>query len=138
MSNADEIRWKQRLANFEKAMAQLEAACEEEDYTDLERAGLVKTFEIAFELAWKTLKDLLFYEGFEEKAPRTVLRRAFEAGYLDEAEAETVLDALDKRNLLSHTYDEKAAREAVVLIKDRYAPALRGILARLRDKRGSA
>lgn len=137
MSNADEVRWQQRLANFNKAMAQLEGACEEEDYSDLERAGLVKIFEFSFELAWKTLKDLLFYEGFEEKTPRDVLRRAFEAGYLDDATAETALDALDKRNLLSHTYNEKTAREAESLIRDQYAPMLQIILATLNEKRAA-
>ncbi|MBI5526704.1 MAG: nucleotidyltransferase substrate binding protein [Deltaproteobacteria bacterium] len=137
MSNADEIRWQQRFINFEKAMAKLEAACAVDEYSDLERAGLVKTFEFSFELAWKTLKDLLFYEGYEEKTPREVLRRAFEAGYLDDAATETVLDALDKRNLLSHTYDEDAAAEAVGLIKNRFAPVLRAILTRLKEKRAS-
>ena len=137
MSNTDEIRWQQRLVNFNKAMSQLEAACEEDEYSDLERAGLVKIFEFSFELAWKTLKDLLFYEGFEEKTPREVLRRAFEAGYLDDADTETALDAMEKRNLLSHTYNEKTAREAESLIKDRYAPMLRVLLATLNEKRSA-
>ena len=80
MSNTDDIRWQQRLANFGKAMSQLDAATKENEYSDLERAGVMKTFEFCFELAWKTLKDLLFYEGYDEKTPRDVLRRAFEAG----------------------------------------------------------
>lgn len=137
MSNSDEIRWQQRLANFGKAMCQLDAAAKENEYSDLERAGVIKTFEFCFELAWKTLKDLLFYEGYDEKTPRDVLRRAFEAGYLEEDAAETALDALDKRKLLSHTYDDKTAKEAVALIKNSYAPMLRGLLARLRDKQAS-
>ena len=130
MSNSDEVRWRQRLENFRKALAQLEAACVLDEYSDLERAGLVQTFEFSFELGWKTLKDLLFYEGYDEKTPRDVLRRAFETGALSEEDAETGLDALDKRNLLSHTYDEDTAEEAVRLIKDQYAP----MLCRLRDK----
>jgi len=130
MSNSDEIRWQQRLANFRKALLQLEAACDLEEYSDLERAGLVQTFEFSFELGWKTLKDLLFYEGFDERTPRDVIRRAFEAGHLSEEDTETALDALDKRNLLSHTYDEETAEEAVTLIREQYAP----MLCRLRDK----
>ncbi len=138
MSTADELRWHQRLANFGRAMAQLEAACAQDEYSDLERAGLVKTFEFSFELAWKTLKDLLFHEGFEEKTPRDVLRRAFEAGYLDQEAAETGLDALEKRNLLSHTYERQAAELAVELIKGRYAPMLHRLLARLSEKRSAS
>jgi len=67
MSNADEIRWRQRLDNFSHALAQLSAACNQPGYTDLERSGLVQTFEFTFELAWKTLQDLLFYEGYGAK-----------------------------------------------------------------------
>ena len=103
MSNTDEVRWHQRLENFRKALAQLEAACDLDEYSDLERAGLVQTFEFSFELGWKTLKDLLFYDGYDEKTPRDVFRRAYEVGYMNEEDAETGFDALDKRNLLSHT-----------------------------------
>lgn len=134
MSNTDEIRWQQRLENFQKALAQLETACEKDEYSDLERAGLVQMFEFSYELGWKTLKDLLFYEGYDEKTPRAVIRRAFTANYFDEEDAELWLDALDKRNILSHTYEEEAAEEAVELIRNQYAPMLRRVLNLLRKK----
>lgn len=134
MSNADEQRWRQRLENFSKAMARLEAACAQEEYSDLERAGLIQVFEFSFELAWKTLKDLLYFEGFEEKSPRGTFRRAFQAGYLDEDDTELFLDALDKRNLLAHIYDEDKARDAEALIVERYEPVLRRLLATLEGK----
>ncbi len=129
MSNTDEIRWKQRLDNFGKALSQLDEACAKDEYTDLERAGLVQMFEFSFELAWKVLKDLLFYEGYDLKVPREVIRKSFEVDYLDEEDCEFFLDALAKRNLLSHTYREEVAHEAERLIKSRYHPMLR----RLRD-----
>ena len=137
MSDAGEIRWKQRLSNLTKAMAQLDAACEQEDYTDLERAGLIKTFEMSIELAWKTLKDLLAYEGYEDKTPRDVLRRSFEAGYLREEAAQSALEALLRRNVLRHVYNETAAREAVELIKRSYLPMLRDLAETLTKKRGT-
>lgn len=129
MSNTDEVRWQQRLSNFQKALNQLERACEKDEYSEIEQAGLVQMFEFSFELAWKTLKDLLFYEGFDEKTPRSVLRRAYEVGYLNEDDAEISLEALDKRNILSHTYNDEIAKEAIKLIKGKYAP----MLCRLRD-----
>ena len=135
MSNSDERRWQQRLDNFGTALAQLTNACERERYDDLERAGLIKTFEFSFELAWKVLKDLLFYEGHEEKVPRAVIRKSFEVDYLDEHDCETLLDALDKRNLLSHTYWGDVAREAEALIKERYYPVLMQLYATLDAKR---
>ena len=135
MSNSDERRWQQRLDNFGTALEQLTNACERERYDDLERAGLIKTFEFSFELAWKVLKDLLFYEGHEEKVPRAVIRKSFEVDYIDENDCETLLDALDKRNPLSHTYWSDVAREAEALIKERYHPALMRLYATLDTKR---
>jgi nucleotidyltransferase substrate binding protein (TIGR01987 family) len=135
VSNSAEIRWHQRFENFHKATRLLAAACEQEEYSDLERAGLVQTFEFSFELAWNTLKDLLFHEGHDPRTPRETIRAAFTAGYLTEAETATALDALDKRNLLSHSYDEATAEEAVKLIRGQYAPMLLALHARLEERR---
>lgn len=138
MSNTDETRFRQRLQNLEKAMLSLSKACAEDEYSELERAGLIKVFEIAFELAWTTLQDLLFYEGYDEGSPRSVIRRAFGARYLDEDTAESLLDALDKRNLLSHTCNEGTAEQAVQLIKERYEPSLRTVLRTLQARRDAS
>ncbi len=124
MSNSDERRWQQRLDSFETALAQLTDACDRQRYDYLELAGLIKTFEFSFELSWKVLKDLLFYEGHDVKAPRAVIRKSFEVDYIDESDCETLLDALDKRNVLSHVYLLDVAREAEMLIKDSYHPVL--------------
>ena len=137
MSNTDEIRWQQRLENFCRALAQLEKACDQEDYSDLERAGLVKMFEFSFELSWKALKDLLFYEGYDVKSPREVIRKSFETEYINEDDSEVFLDALDKRNLLSHTYEGETALEAERLIKGRFCPLLRRICNAMEAKRSS-
>ena len=90
MSNADERRWQQRLDTFGTALAQLTKACDREGYDYLELAGLIKTFEFSFELSWKVLKDLLFYEGHDVKAPRAVIRKSFEVDYIDESDCETL------------------------------------------------
>jgi nucleotidyltransferase substrate binding protein (TIGR01987 family) len=124
MSNTDDIRWKQRLENFGKALGQLERACEQGEYSELERAGLVQMFEFSFELAWKTLKDRLFVEGYDEKTPRSVIRKSFEVEYISESDTEIFLDALDKRNMLSHLYKEEVAEKALTLIKQKYFPVL--------------
>ena len=134
MADTD-ARWRQRLENFGKALARLETACSQERYSELERAGLVQMFEFTLELSWGTLKDLLFYEGFEVRTPRDAIRRAFEAGYLTEEETETLLEALIKRNVLSHAYDEKTAEEAERLIKDLFTPLFRALCDRLLRKR---
>jgi len=111
MSNTSEIRWLQRFDNFRQAISQLNNACLKKEYSDLERAGLIQIFEFTFELGWKVLKDLLFYQGFSVKSPRDTISQAFEAGLLSEEDAEILLDVLNKRNLLAHTYQEKIAAE---------------------------
>ncbi len=137
MSNTDEIRWQQRLENFGKALGQLEAACSKENLSNLERAGLVQMFEFSFELTWKSLKDLLFYEGYDVKSPRATIRTSFEQGYISENDCEIFLDALDKRNILSHTYHEKKALEAESLIREHYFPLLHRIYNTLEKKHTS-
>lgn len=133
----DEMRWKQRLENYEKALVCLEDACNRSSYTQLEQAGLAQTFEFTFELAWKTLKNYLFVVGFTVNSPRDAIKKAFEAELLDEDDTETLLTALDKRNLLSHTYDESAAELAVLLIKNEFAPVLSRLHATLNSKKNS-
>ena len=134
MSNSDEIRWKQRLENFGNAISQLTSACDIDEYTELEQAGLIKTFEFCFELSWKVLKDLLYYEGHDVNGPRAIIRKSFESGYIDEFDCEILLDALEKRNLLSHVYRENAALEAVTLIKEQYYFVLQRMYETLTEK----
>jgi nucleotidyltransferase substrate binding protein (TIGR01987 family) len=136
MSNTDEIRWHQRLEHFEGAMASFLEGCGQDDYSTLERAGLIQLFEVSFELSWKTVKDLLFVEGIEAKSPREVLREGHAFGMLDDID--TWLEALENRNLMSHTYDEEDAEKAKDLILESYQFLLKNLLAKLQERRGQA
>ena len=120
-------RWILRYGNFAKALGQLRQACALEAYSDLERAGLIQTFAFTFELAWKTLKDLLYADGLTENSPRGALRQSLQQDYLTDDDCEDLLDALDKRNLLAHTYSEEVALLVEDLIKRKYFPALEGL-----------
>jgi len=136
MANNDESRWLQRFEHLERAYAQLSAACARESYSDLELAGLVQTFQFTFELAWKTLRDLLFYEGYEANTPRDALQKSFEAGIL--TDVDPWLQALASRNLLTHTYNQKTAAEAQRLIKTVYWPMLTPLVETLRKRKPQA
>ena len=116
---ATKIRWKQRFLNYEKACAELLEASRRKDLDKLGQAGLIQMFEVAFELAWKTLKDKLEYEGYEVNSPRAAIKTAFQAGVI--SDGELWMTALEKRNLLSHSYDEVLSREACNLIQSQYA-----------------
>lgn len=127
-----DFRWKQRFEHFASALGELRAALEKTEYSVLERAGLIQLFEVSFELAWKTLKDLLFYEGYDVNSPRAVLRQAFANGLIVEGEA--WIQALEGRNLFSHTYSKELAEESERLIRDTLAPLLFALEAELRGR----
>ena len=137
MDNTDEERWRLRLESFGAALARLDEACEQASYTNLERAGLIQTFIFSYELGWKVLKDLLFCEGHDANSPREAVRKGFEAGYLDEEDCETFLDAIGRRNMMGHAYGDEMARKAEALIKGRYHPMLRRLRRRLERRRAS-
>ena len=64
MSDANkDIRWKQRFQNYEKAYLLLERNLNIAEPSEVERAGIIQFFEMAFELAWKLMKDYLEEEG---------------------------------------------------------------------------
>lgn len=137
MIDIDEERWRLRLDRFGAALARLDEACKQASYTNLERAGLIHTFTCSCELGWKVLEDLSFYEGRDANSPREAVRKGFEAGYLDKEDCETFLDAIGRRNMLSHAYGDDTAREAEALIKGRYHPMLRRLRRRLERRRAS-
>ncbi len=104
MKNKD-IRWIQRFQNFEKAFLLLQETVQIKSPSVTERAGLIQFFEMTFELAWKLLKDYEEEEGFVIKSPRDAIKQAFQTNIINEGH--TWIDALEDRNLTSHTYHEK-------------------------------
>ena len=121
-----DIRWEQRFANFDRAVVLLREPFERNISTlsALEREGTVQRFEFALELAWKTLKDFLEYEGrtIQPVTPRNVIKEAVAAGIL--RDGQVWIDMLDHRNLLSHTYDASTFEQAVLAIRNRYLAAI--------------
>jgi nucleotidyltransferase substrate binding protein (TIGR01987 family) len=132
MSENNEVRWRQRFDNFKSAFRQLEAACALDEYSELEFSGLIKSFEIAFEMAWKTLKDLLMYEGFDVNSPRTTIQQAFDSALINDLSP--WIEALESRNVLSHNYDKNIAAGAEFLIKGTFLPMLRRVMETLKRR----
>jgi nucleotidyltransferase substrate binding protein (TIGR01987 family) len=136
-----DIRWQQRFQNFERAFSLLRTAMEErppEKFNQLELEGLVQRFEYTFELAWKTLKDYLEYEGIAlpEVTPRAVLKAAYAAKIIDDGQ--TWIDMLAHRNLMSHTYDCEKFEQAVAALRARYLDAFDRVYKSLKKKRTQA
>jgi nucleotidyltransferase substrate binding protein (TIGR01987 family) len=135
MIKKNEIRWKQRFENFQKAFQQLQDAINEVEKNPdhiLLRAGLIQTYEFTFELAWKTLKDYLTKEGFDVPSPRKTLRTAYQEGYIQDGHL--WIKALDERNILTHAYDEEIALKAVYTISHTYISLLEALYTFLNDE----
>jgi nucleotidyltransferase substrate binding protein (TIGR01987 family) len=122
MDNQD-IRWKQRFQNFEKAFNRLKEALEEEELNELERNGVVQRFEFTLELCWNPLKDFLEEEGVQFKpTPKETIRQAYKSGLIKNAQL--LIDALDIRNELSHDYSGEKFEKSENEIRINIFPAL--------------
>ena len=121
----EDIRWKQRFDNFQRALHQLTLAIqlmEQRSLSDLEEQGLIQGFEFTHELAWNVLKDYLEMEGVQGLVgSRSTVREAFKHGFIRDGEA--WMDMIEKRNLSSHTYNRNVAETIVSAIRERYYPA---------------
>lgn len=120
-----DIRWKQRFHNFEKAFLLLERTIQIENLSEVERGCLIQFFEMAFELAWKLMQDYLEVEGFIIKSPRGAIKQAFQSDII--SDGHVWLEALETRNLTTHTYEKDAAIEVEGKIRQRYFPALKNL-----------
>ena len=120
-----DIRWKQRFENFQRALKQLSLAMDlkaQRPLSDLEQQGLIQGFEFTHELAWNVLKDYLEMEGIQGLiGSRSTAREAFKRGLV--MDGEVWMDMIEKRNLSSHTYNQTVALTIVEAIAERYYPA---------------
>ena len=134
MGNTD-LRWRQRLESLQRALGQLKAALaahQADPANEVIGMAVIKSYEFSFELSWKTLKDLLAYEGIDALLPREVLRQAFAYGLV--SDGQLWIEMLEQRNLMAHTYDVHRAQQALAMIRDRFAPALLAQAAALEQR----
>lgn len=121
-----DIRWQQRFKNFQRAFLLLREALEKDpaQLSQLEKEGIIQRFEYTFELAWKVLKDKMEYDGLEidQISPKVVVRQAYAAKYLDDAES--WLRMIGDRNLMSHTYDFSKFEAVIKTLRAEYLPML--------------
>ena len=121
MSHED-IRWVQRLANYERARLRLTSAVElaaTRELSDLEKQGLIQAFEFVFELSWNVMKDYFLYQGNPAiTGSRDAIRTAFKNGLI--ADGEGWMEMIKSRNQSAHTYNESVANEITEKILQSY------------------
>ena len=119
--------------DYQKALARLEASLKE----DLSKGsividGTIQRFEFSFELAWKTLRAVLQFQGIEANTPRAVIKDAFKAKLVEKGEG--WIDMLEDRNKTSHIYDEKQANTIYKKIKGSHYALLSDWAERLEEE----
>ena len=120
----EDIRWKQRFENFRRAYNLLsEIINDNEDISKLDaiiQEGITKRFEFTLELAWKTLRDKMEFDGLKvaKISPKPVLKFAYQSGYIKDIDA--WLEMVDDRNLLAHTYSFETFGEILQRLQTKY------------------
>jgi len=129
----EDIRWKQRLQNYLKALAVLKNAVElskERELSDLEKQGTIKGFEFTFELAWNVMKDFLEEQGIIGIiGSKGAVRHAFNKELIKDGQAWMYM--INDRNLASHVYDEKTANDLFSAIVTVYYPLFNGLAEKM-------
>jgi len=142
--NEADIRWVQRLSGFAKALAKYNEAVavltelnnSEPAVKEILKEGLIQRFEYTHELAWKTMKDFIAYQGNPDiKGSRDAIREAFKINLI--GNGEVWMDMISSRNHTSHTYDDATATEIYDKIVAEYHAAFnefRAVMEKLRLK----
>ena len=135
-----DIRWQQRFENYERALALLKEPFGGDvgKLSALERGGVIQRFEVALELAWKTMKDYLEYDGHtvEPSTVRVVIKEAAATGLI--SSGALWLEMLENRNRLAHTYDGSTFEDAVLSLRDRWLGVFDELQAVLSKRRGQS
>jgi nucleotidyltransferase substrate binding protein (TIGR01987 family) len=101
-----DIRWIQRLDHFSKALAQLTRFIEKGELNELEKQGLIQSFEYNYELAWNVIKDLFEAQGETNTlGSRDAFRLAFKRNLIEEGEV--WMEMIKSRGLSTHTYNQE-------------------------------
>jgi len=118
MENQD-IRWKQRFSNYNKALLQLGKFIKKEKLSELEEQGMIKSFEYTYELAWNVMKDYFEFQGEQNIiGSRDAIRLSFRRGLIEDGE--NWMKMIESRIKTSHTYDQEIADEIANQIFHKY------------------
>ncbi len=127
-----DIRWQQRLDNFNKAMKQLSSAVElfhSRNLSELEIQGLIQAYEYTYELAWNVMRDYFRFLGVNTiNGPRDAFRESFQKALIHKGEDWMAM--IESRNQTTHTYNKILADQIARKIVGTYFP----LFCNFRDK----
>ncbi|HWQ65569.1 MAG TPA: nucleotidyltransferase substrate binding protein [Methanospirillum sp.] len=122
----EDIRYIQRLSNYRKALTILHEGVDlysSRLLSNMEKQGLIKSFEFTYELSWNLMRDYSLYQGYQEiRGSRDAIRQAISMDLI--SDGEIWMEMLESRNITAHTYNEKTADDILEKIVTKYYPAL--------------
>lgn len=150
MEENKDVRWKQRLSNYNKALAKLDKAVKHikanyytegefnedlfESGDDIVVEGLIQRFEYTHELAWNVMKDFLQERGSPGiYGSKDATREAVQTGLI--TDGRVWMEMVKSRNKTSHTYNEETATDIFLNILNDYHTAFLDFQKNMEEKR---
>ena len=128
--------YEKKLLSFDKALRSLKevhAFYIEKPDQKVSQMALMKSFELAFELSWKTLQSFFKSQGYVEvKSPKGIIKEAFNKDIIKNGQL--WIDMLDARNRLSHIYDESMFKGIIKRISKEYIQEIEKLYQKLKEE----
>lgn len=140
MTEQQDIRWLQRLNNFDHALIILSDAVDLaaiRELSPLEKQGLIQAFEFSYELAWNCIKDFYTYLGDSDnmQGSRDAFRLAGKRQLLTMEQVTILMESIKSRQQTSHSYNEATAEEIYHLIIQKYQPVFSALSLALQQQK---
>jgi len=95
-------------------------------------SGIIRDFEMTYELSWKVLKEKLLSEGHQTLGAKSVYTKAYQLGYI--SKEELWIQIIEDRLKASVYYDEGEAKKIVENIQLNYISLFKELLALIEKK----
>ena len=124
-----DIRWIQRLENFQHALATLQRAIDlglSRPLSELEEQGLIQAFEFTHELSWLLIRDFLVDQGGTGvSGSRDAVREAVVRQLMPQGDELLWMEMICSRNLTSHAL--RSGRSMTLPFRRQSTPAFLGL-----------
>ncbi len=112
------------FVNLKKAYKSLSVSLETPVKEARDLSGIIKEFEMVYELSWKVFKKKLLEDGIQTTGPKDVFTNAFRSNYIDQEDL--WLQLIVDRNQAAHIYDETTAKKIVDRVRSNYFALIEG------------
>ena len=126
------MKLQEKFYNFQRCVIRLSEGLNGDLANEIYLSGMVKHYEMAFELGWKVMKDYLEYKGIPTNpSPRDVIKGAFKYGI--QINSALWIGMLDFRNKMVHEYGEEAAHVLIQKLKGGFLQELQNTADVMKD-----